>query len=95
MPWYEFRCDAGHESERRMSMADETREIECPQCSSVAIRRMSAPSTRRVDAAKAAAIDATQRSAHEPAVVQSVPAAGKRRTTPVSHNPQHAKLPKP
>ena len=95
MPIYEFKCAEGHISEAQLPMSSETRERDCPDCGAVANRMISAPSTRRVDGARARAVEATQKSAYEPAVVNSVPASGNRRATPVSHNPQHAKLPKP
>lgn len=95
MPWYEFRCEAGHETEQLMPISSETRQIPCPQCAGVAVRRISAPNVRRVDSARAAAVEASAKTAYEPAVVNSLPASGNRRVQPVTTNPQHAKLPKP
>lgn len=95
MPIYEFKCSDGHLSERQLPMSSEQREIDCPTCGDTAKRMISAPSVRRTDAKMAAAVEATQKSAYEPAVVNSLPTSGNKRPTPVSHNPQHAKLPKP
>lgn len=95
MPIYEFKCGEGHLAERHLPMSSEQREIECPDCGQMARRIISAPSVRRTDSKMASVVEATQKSAHEPAVVNSLPASGNRRATPVSRNPQHAKLPKP
>lgn len=98
MPWYEFRCDEGHTKEERMSMSSETREIECPSCGGVATRRISVTSAPRMNSPRSSAVDAltsAENSAHSPAVVNSIPRSGNARATPVSHNPQHAQLPKP
>lgn len=95
MPIYEFKCGSGHRSERQLPMSTEQREIDCPVCGETANRMISAPSVRRTDSKMAAAVEATQKSAYEPAVVNSLPTSGNRRATPVTRNPQHAKLPKP
>ena len=76
-------------------MSSETRTRECPTCGQAANRMISAPSVRRVDAGRARAVEATQKSAFEPDVVSSLPTSGNKRATPVTRNPQHAKLPKP
>ena len=95
MPIYEFKCGSGHISEQQLPMSSEHRTRECPSCGDVANRMISAPAVRRVDGARARAVEATQKSAYEPAVVNSLPSTGNRRATPVTRNPQHAKLPKP
>lgn len=95
MPWYEFRCAEGHDTEQRLPMSTETREIECPTCGAVATRRISVTSAPRMNSPQAGAIAAAENSAHAPAVVNSVPQAGNRRATPVTHNPRHQQLPKP
>ena len=95
MPIYEFKCGGGHLTEHRLPMSSEQREMECPQCGSVAKRMISAPATRGTDSRKAALVEATQKSAYEPTVVNSVPRSGNARATPVSYDPQHAKLPRP
>ncbi|WP_081610365.1 zinc ribbon domain-containing protein [Corynebacterium doosanense] len=99
MPWYEFRCDAGHTKEERMPMSSETREIECPTCGDVATRRISVTSAPKMNSARSSvissAISDAENSAHAPAVVNSLPQSGNTRATPVSHNPQHAHLPRP
>lgn len=95
MPIYEFKCPDGHLSERQLPMTSETRQLDCPECGVTATRIISAPAVRRTDGKVARAVDAAQKSAYEPTVVNSLPSSGNRRATPVSHNPQHAKLPKP
>ncbi|MEH0147279.1 zinc ribbon domain-containing protein [Corynebacterium sp. Q4381] len=95
MPIYEFKCVDGHVTDMQLPMSSETREINCPDCGSQARRLISAPSVRRVDAGLASAVEATQKSAYEPQVVSSLPSAGNARVTKVTHNPQHAKLPRP
>lgn len=95
MPFYEFRCHTGHTTERLLPMSSDTRTTECQTCGDEANRVISAPAVAGVDKHKARLVEATQKSAYEPAVVNSVPSSGNRRATPVSHNPQHAKLPKP
>ena len=95
MPIYEFQCSDGHLSEKRLPLTSEEREADCPDCGLTAHRIISAPFTRRVDAAKASAVESTQKSAYETEVVRSVPGGGKKRATPVTRDPQHAKLPKP
>ncbi|RMD20047.1 FmdB family zinc ribbon protein [Corynebacterium gottingense] len=95
MPFYEFRCPTGHTTERLLPMSSQSRTTDCKDCGEEATRVISAPAVGSVDKRKAQLVEATQKSAYEPAVVNSVPRAGNRRATPVSHNPQHAKLPKP
>lgn len=95
MPFYEFRCPTGHTTERLLPMSSEERTTECKDCGEAATRVISAPAVAGVDKQKARIVEATQKSAYEPAVVNTVPRAGNRRATPVTHNPQHAKLPRP
>lgn len=95
MPWYDFKCGDGHINERSFSLADDVRSIDCPDCGSIAERCVSMPMVMRANTASAAAITKAEKSAYEPDVVTSLPSAGNKRATPVTHNPLHAKLPKP
>ena len=95
MPIYDFKCSEGHVTEHRFPITSDIRETECPECGQNARRMISAPFTRRVDQSKAAAVESAQKSAYEPQVVNSVPRTENRKPTPVTRDPQHAKLPRP
>ncbi|WP_180339720.1 FmdB family zinc ribbon protein [Corynebacterium tapiri] len=95
MPFYEFACPDGHRNERLMSMSAAEREIDCPDCGSRAQRVVSVIGSLPSQPGISAAMDNAARSAHEPAVVNSIPRAGNARPTPVSRNPLHSHLPKP
>lgn len=95
MPYYDFKCSTGHVNERRFSLEDNVREINCPNCGLTAQRCISAPAYRGLDPRRTALVDATERTAYEPGVVDSLPRSGNRKPTPVSRNPLHATLPKP
>jgi len=94
VPVYDFKCSGGHVNEHRLPITSEQREIACPDCGATAKRMISAPATRTADPRRTL-VEATEKTRYEPAVVNSVPRAGNARATPVSTNPQHAKLPKP
>jgi len=95
MPMYRFVCDAGCAFDALFSMAEVPRETSCRRCSAVAKRAVTAPHLSVLGGSAARLIERTQRSAHEPATVDRLPArpAGARQA--VSANPLHAKLPRP
>lgn len=95
MPLYEFRCETGHETEHLLPMSTTTREISCPECGTLAKRRVSAPAVSSADPARMKLLDSTAQSAHEPAVVNSIPSSPRKRPTPVTRNPKHQALPRP
>lgn len=94
MPLYEFACPNGHSTETAFPLADVPASIDCPACSIRARRLMAAPHLGRGSSPYLQAMDASARSAHEPEVVSST-RPGSRGGTPVTHDPRHAKLPRP
>ncbi|MCG7426241.1 zinc ribbon domain-containing protein [Helcobacillus sp. ACRRO] len=95
MPLYEFSCDGGHLTEKLLPISSETRSIACPACDGEATRRISAPAVSTADPTRMKLMDSTQATAHQPQVVSSVPSGLSQRSTPVTRNPQHQKLPRP
>lgn len=94
MPIYEFRCQqcsVFEESHRMDSVPDM---VSCPTCRRPAPRKISAPRLSVSGSAAFKLIDATKRSAHEPEVVSSLPAAGRRKKQQYTENPLHRKLPR-
>ncbi|HEY2204212.1 MAG TPA: zinc ribbon domain-containing protein [Pseudonocardia sp.] len=93
MPTYGFRCAACGPFEVLRPMAEAAGSERCPQCAEVAPRVFGAPALRALEPGLRRALDAEHRSAHEPPVVTSTPPG--RRSTPVSTDPRHARLPRP
>ncbi|WP_026554150.1 FmdB family zinc ribbon protein [Arthrobacter sp. 35W] len=95
MPLYEFRCPRGTVFEASFAMADAPQQLDCPDCSAPARRRISAPRLSIAGTAAFGLIDAAKRSAHEPAVVSSPAPGGGSRGPRYTANPLHQKLPRP
>ena len=100
MPWYEFACANDHVTEPRFSISENKQQISCPDCGEAARKQISVPATRRIGHGMSAVVSAANKTATEPDVVSSIPRGGASagsapHSTPVSYNPQHAKLPKP
>lgn len=95
MPSYEFRCTCGGFRVVR-PMAASSEPVACPRCGRTAQRVFGAPALRGMDAGMRRALDASARSAEAPTVVSSPPSYDRRRRgTPVSTDPRHARLPRP
>lgn len=94
MPNYSYRCEQGCAFDAAFTMASVPDRLECPTCQSAARRIITAPHLAATGSAAFKTIDSAARSAHEPAVVQQLPGAGRKRRQPVTHNPLHAKLPR-
>ncbi|SNC63418.1 putative regulatory protein, FmdB family [Kytococcus aerolatus] len=95
MPLYEIRCEAQHDTEVNIPLAQADDPVACPECGTAARRRISSPRIGRGNDPRARLIESTQATAHQPGVVDAIPASGNRRPTPVSRDPRHAKLPRP
>ncbi|MDA3647944.1 zinc ribbon domain-containing protein [Saccharopolyspora indica] len=96
MPLYAFRCPEGTEFDLSFAMREVPASVACPACGEPARRRVTAPRLSRAGSAAYRLIDSTAASAHEPAVVTSLPSGPARRAAPrVSQNPLHSKLPRP
>ena len=95
VPLYEFRCENSHLHELLLSMAAAERSAPCPECGSAATRQISSPALGHLDSARAQLIDRTESSAHAPAVVDQVPGSGASRPARTTHDPRHARLPRP
>ena len=68
----------------------------CPACSGEARRVFTAPMLSRASRPAMAAIERAERSAHEPEVVTSLPAGGRRRPTAAAPpSPAQRRLPRP
>lgn len=93
MPVYEFRCADAHVHEAVLAIDSDQRSMPCRTCGAAAARLISAPGLSRLGSTRARLIEKSERSAHEPAVVEGIPRG--RRSTPVSRDPRHAKLPRP
>ena len=96
MPTYEYRCPECADFDLIFPMFSVPDAVSCPTCTAPATRRMSAPRLSSAGSAAFGLIEQTQRSAHEPAVVNT-PGPG-RRSGPApryTSNPLHHKLPRP
>lgn len=95
MPSYSYRCDEGCRFDAIYPMAEVPSETECRSCGATARRGITAPHLSVAGSSAYQLIDRTARSAHEPQVVDRLPARGPgaevQRTT---QNPLHAKLPR-
>lgn len=94
MPTYEFSCEDCGRFNGVFAMAEVPSATMCPQCRAPAQRLVSNPAFVTSSSAKRL-VEATERSAHEPAVVQGSPPAAGAPAPRVTHNPLHAKLPRP
>ena len=45
MPLYEFKCENGHEIEKRLKMSDTKENLECPDCKKLLKLKMSVPAS--------------------------------------------------
>lgn len=95
MPIYEFRCESAHEYERSVPISARDADLTCPQCGARSRRCVSAPRLSTLGSPAGRLLERTAASAHEPAVVDRIPASrgtgGARTTT----DPRHARLPRP
>lgn len=94
MPVYEFRCpaDCGR-FEARHPMASVPAAEPCPRCAAESSRMIAAVGLSRSGSAAHRAMEQAARSASEPEVVRGSP--GRARSTPVTTDPRHRKLPAP
>ncbi|MEZ0340634.1 FmdB family zinc ribbon protein [Mycobacterium sp. pV006] len=93
MVLYTYRCDSGCGVTAQMHpMRDRPDVVDCPTCSGLARRTMSAPHLGRSGTAMALH-DATRASADQPGVVNAPPSSTRRQRTTV--NPLHRTLPRP
>jgi putative FmdB family regulatory protein len=94
LPTYGYRCRGcgGFDLVRPMAQAAAT--ALCPGCGEASSRVFRAPALRALDPGLRRALDAESRSADAPQVVSSVPGRA-RRTTPITTDPRHARLPRP
>ncbi|MGP9537532.1 FmdB family zinc ribbon protein [Brachybacterium sp. AOP43-C2-M15] len=95
MPIYEFRCTGSHRYELALPISARDREETCPDCGAPAARLLSAPALGRLGSPTGRLLDSTEATAHSPGVVDRVPGTGARRSARVSHDPRHARLPRP
>lgn len=93
MPLYEYKCPHCGIFEQQHPMASVPKTVVCTQCSSKARKLISAIGLSQINSTRAKLIDSTNASAHEPQVVTSRP--GTVKPARVTHNPLHAKLPRP
>ncbi len=75
-------------------MADVPAQDACPDCSAVSKRVIGAPALGIGQTAAMRLHDRTRASADRPTVVGALP-SGRRRSTPVTTNPLHRRLPRP
>ncbi|GAC48535.1 putative regulatory protein [Gordonia aichiensis NBRC 108223] len=95
MPTYVFRCSqACDDVEQVHSMTAVPDDITCPRCAQRARRIVTAARLGVGDSDAMRVHDATAATADRPAVVSSVPGSA-RRSTPVTTNPLHRRLPRP
>nr|WP_281067099.1 zinc ribbon domain-containing protein [Brachybacterium fresconis] len=95
VPLYEFRCENSHLHELMMPLAAADRSAACPECGSSASRLISSPALSRLGSQRARLIESTASSAQAPTVVDHVPGAGSARPARTTHDPRHARLPRP
>jgi putative FmdB family regulatory protein len=94
MPTYTYRCDSSHRFDEVHTMSSIPDASTCPECGGEALRRPGAPHLSAAGSSAYGLIDASARSAHEPAVVSSLPGTPRRAGSGVTRNPLHAKLPR-
>ncbi|QII04203.1 zinc ribbon domain-containing protein [Rhodococcoides fascians A25f] len=95
MPTYSFRCaQRCAPVEQRFAMAGVPGEVPCPDCGEAAARQISSPALGRGNSTAMKAHDASRATADTPAVVSSLPGAG-RSATRTTSNPLHRRLPRP
>ncbi|MFI8772932.1 FmdB family zinc ribbon protein [Gordonia sp. NPDC062954] len=95
MPTYVYRCPADcPDFVERHPMASIPDRSACPDCGDDARRVIGAPSLGAGDSAAMRLQDATRASSETPTVVSNLPDST-RRSTPISTNPLHRKLPRP
>ena len=94
MPTYSYRCSQGCTFDAIFPMAQVPAELGCRDCGSSAHRVITAPHLASTTSPAFKAVDAAARSAHEPAVVTSLPSNGRKRVQKVTRNPLHQKLPR-
>jgi putative FmdB family regulatory protein len=92
---YAYNCSGCGEFDLSAPMGTASPQAPCPRCASLARRVFTAPHLGRGNNPRMRLLDATKRSAHEPQVVDSIPAAGARKPGAVTYNPRHSKLPRP
>ncbi|MDR2565316.1 MAG: hypothetical protein LBC97_04520 [Bifidobacteriaceae bacterium] len=93
---YTYRCSTCGKFDRFAPMGAGGTNTSCPTCAKSARRVFTAPRIGRSSTdPRMKLIEATERTACEPQVVDSLPPAGRRSRQPVTHDPRHAKLPRP
>lgn len=93
MPTYQYRCDDDGPFEVAAAMGAR-RSTTCPTCGRPGRRVFTVPHLATADPRRVAAIERSERSAHEPEVVRSLPAASRRpRVAPT--DPALRRLPRP
>jgi putative FmdB family regulatory protein len=96
MAVYEYRCDRDGAFELMRPLGAQPASSPCPVCRGEARRVFSTPMLRRAPRALVAAVDHAEKSRTEPEVVTSLPAAPRRRRTPVLPlTPTLRRLPRP
>ncbi len=96
MPIYEYRCLDGEDFEVILPMGQAPDVLACPTCLAMATRRMSAPTLSLAGSSAYKLIDSADRSAYEPTVVDSrTPGTRSGKSTRITTNPLHQKLPRP
>lgn len=93
MPIYEFQCETcgAFDAVYRMTRVPQT--CKCPSCAQEAQRLFSTAGLSRANSSQARAIDDATRTAHAPDVVANTPRHAN--SVGVTHDPRHAKLPRP
>ncbi len=94
MPTYGYRCSPCGAFDVVRPMADASGGAQCPRCGQPATRVFGTPGLRSLDPGMRRALDASAYSAENPSVTTGVPGRS-RRSTPVTRDPRHAKLPRP
>lgn len=96
MAVYEYRCERDGPFDISRPLGTAPPVFACEVCGTPARRVFSAPMLRSPHREVMAALDRSRKSAHEPDVVTSIPAAGRRKPPPVATmTPQLARLPRP
>ena len=94
VPTYGFQCPACGRFDVIRPMADAGAPAACPTCGQDGHRTFGAPALRALDPDLRRALDAGARSADVPDVVTTVPGRS-RRSTAITTDPRHARLPRP
>ena len=95
MTMYVFRCNDCGPFDASFPIGTAPDRVDCPDCAAPAVRRISAPRLNHGTNGYGRAIERAAASADRPQVIKGAVPGTAGRSTPLTRNPLHAKLPRP